>query len=197
MVWDLFQLHKENDHSKRGSCFSLVGGQWELKPSSGQPGTPKWDLGIFPDYRNYCWNLTDWASRKEGKGSGRSGWGWGEGVIKPLKLYFKLWIYCSESDSGPFRGEVLSSSETWGTCKDNPAVVAKEQVCLNCGISVTGSCSEGKKYRKDVKLSERKRQFSAIGHGLSVKWSLLWKNWTSCLTVFHSWSNKVNMPVPK
>lgn len=36
-------------------------------------------------------------------------------VIKLLKLYFKLWMYCSESESGPFRGEVLSSSETWCT----------------------------------------------------------------------------------
>lgn len=50
-----------------------------------------------------------------------------------------------------------------------PAVVAKEQVCLNCGINVTSSCSEGKKYRKDVKSSERTRQFSVIGHGLSFK----------------------------
>lgn len=34
-----FQLHEENDHSKHASCILFVGGQWELKLFSGQPGT--------------------------------------------------------------------------------------------------------------------------------------------------------------
>lgn len=55
------------------------------------------------------------------------GVGGGGGVIKPLKLYFKLWIYCSESDSGPFRGEVLSSYETGGTWR-------KLSCCQGAGV---------------------------------------------------------------
>ena len=159
MIWDFFQLHEENDHFKYASCFLLVSRKRELKQSFGQPSIPWCDLGIFLDYRNYCWNLIGCASRKEEKESGRSRWGWGCMLI-PLKLYFKLWIHCSKSDSGPFGGEFLDSSETWSTCKDNSAVVAKEQVCWICGISITSSCLEGKKYRKDVKSSEGKRQFN-------------------------------------
>lgn len=120
-----FSYIKKNDHSECTSCFLLTGGQWELKLSSGQPGTPKGDLGIFPDYRNYCWDLTDRPpGRREREVEGVGGDG---GVIKPPKLYFKLWIYCSESDSGPFRREVLSISETLGTTKTTQLLLLRSK----------------------------------------------------------------------
>lgn len=153
MVWDLFQLHKENDHSKCTSCFFFVGGQWELKLSSEQPGTPKCDLSFS--------QTTEIIAEISLIGP----LGGKEREVEEVGGEAGVWLNHSSYilDLGYIALRVtldLLEGKFWAALKlevpGGSSVVTKEQVCWNYGVSVTSPCSEGIRGEETV-LCDRPR----------------------------------------